>query len=485
MAQRLFNTLSNRKEDLVPLEAGKIGMYVCGPTVYDMSHIGHGRVGVVFDTIVRWLRASGWEVEYVRNYTDVDDKIIRRANELGEDPRKLAERYIVEFQRDMESLHVLPADVEPKVTDHVAEIVEMIEALIAKDVAYESAGDVYFAVRKFEGYGKLSNRKLDDLIAGARVEPGERKRDPLDFALWKGAKEGEPAWSSPWGKGRPGWHIECSAMSEKYLGRTFDIHGGGKDLIFPHHENEIAQSEAASGAPFAKYWLHNGFVTVDAEKMGKSEGNFVTIRALLDDYDGESLRLFLLGTHYRSPIDFSFAGIDAAEARLAYLYETLRRADAAAEELPDATGEIQHPEVLERLWPETREAMEDDFNTAAALAALSDAFPLINELLDRRKAKERGPAVHTATKLAEEIRKVGAVLGILQDAPATWLEAHRERMCRRKGIDPTWVEGQIAARWQAREEKRWTDADRIRDELAAKGVEIMDSPKGTTWRVQS
>src|SRR5690606_2954775 len=281
MAQRLFNTLTNRKEDLVPIEEGKIGMYVCGPTVYDMSHLGHARAYVAFDTIARWLEASGFQVELVRNYTDVDDKIIRRAEELGESPREVSERYIAEFQRDMEGLNVRPAQVEPKVTEHMPEIVAMIAKLIEAGAAYESEGDVYFSVRSFPDYGKLSKRRLEDLRAGARVEPGEKKKDPLDFALWKAAKPGEPAWESPWGKGRPGWHIECSAMSARYLGKTFDIHGGGKDLVFPHHENEIAQSEAAHEKPFAKYWMHSGFVTIQAEKMAKSLGNFVTIRDLL------------------------------------------------------------------------------------------------------------------------------------------------------------------------------------------------------------
>src|SRR5690606_22343359 len=317
--------------ELVPVEPGRIGMYVCGPTVYDMSHLGHARAYVAFDTIARWLRASGYEVELVRNYTDVDDKIIRRAQETGAEPREIAERYIAEFRRDMDALNVRPGDVEPKVTEHMAEIVSMIETLVANGVAYEADGDVYFAVRKFPDYGKLSKRKLEDLMAGARVEPGEKKKDPLDFALWKAAKPGEPAWDSPWGKGRPGWHIECSAMSARYLGKTFDIHGGGKDLVFPHHENEIAQSEAAHHQPFAKYWLHNGFVTIQAEKMAKSLGNFVTIRDLLARYDGEALRYFLLSTHYRSPIDFSPEGLDAAQARVAYVYETLRRADERLE----------------------------------------------------------------------------------------------------------------------------------------------------------
>lgn len=484
MAQRLFNTLSNRKEELVPIEEGKIGMYVCGPTVYDMSHLGHARVYVAFDTIARWLEAAGYEVELVRNYTDVDDKIIRRAEELGQPAREVSERYIAEFQRDMEALNVRPAQVEPKVTEHMDEIVAMIARLVEMGAAYEAAGDVYFAVRAFPGYGKLSRRNLDDLLSGARVEPGEKKRDPLDFALWKAAKPGEPAWESPWGKGRPGWHIECSAMSARYLGKTFDIHGGGKDLVFPHHENEIAQSEAAHHAPFARYWMHNGFVTIQAEKMAKSLGNFVTIRDLLGRYDGEALRYFLLSTHYRSPIDFSPEGIDAAQARLAYVYETLRRVEEKLEGFEPRGGEVLFPEVAEAFWGRFREAMEDDFNTAAALAAVGEAFPVMNELIERPKTKDRAKVRETLARLHEGVRRAGEVLGVFLQPPASWLLRHRERLCEQRGIDAAAVEAQIEARTRARAEKDWAEADRIRDELAKQGVEIMDSPKGTTWRVQ-
>ena len=303
------NTMTGQKEAFHPLREGSVGLYVCGPTVYDMSHIGHARVFVTFDVVARFLRSLGNDVTYVRNFTDIDDKIIRRANEQGVPSSEISEKFIAEFQKDMASLGVRPADVEPKVTQHIPEIIALIEKIIANGHAYESGGDVYFAVRSFNGYGKLSKRDLDQLEAGARVEVGDKKRDPLDFALWKAAKPGEPFWESPWGKGRPGWHIECSAMSAKYLGETFDIHAGGKDLVFPHHENEIAQSEAASGKTFANYWMHNGFVQIDNEKMSKSLGNFFTIRDVLKTYEAEALRLFLLGTHYRNPINFSDAAL--------------------------------------------------------------------------------------------------------------------------------------------------------------------------------
>ena len=484
MAQRLFNTLTNQKEDLVPREGRKIGMYVCGPTVYDMSHVGHARCYSAFDTIARWLRASGYEVTVVRNYTDVDDKIIKRANEQGLQSTEISERYIEEFKTDMRALNVLPADVEPKVTEHMPEIISLIERLVEKGAAYESEGDVYFAVKLFEPYGKLSRRNLDDLLAGARVEVGERKRDPLDFALWKTAKPGEPSWDSPWGKGRPGWHIECSAMSEKYLGPSFDIHGGGKDLVFPHHENEIAQSEAASGLQLSKYWMHNGFVTINAEKMAKSLGNFTTIRDMLADYDGESLRFFLLGTHYRSPIDFSVEAIDAAQARVAYVYETLAKVDerlARAGEIGE--GQVHAQELVEGLWPRFAEAMEDDFNAAAALGAISEAFPLMNELVEKPPVKDKALVARTLKRLRATVDRIGDVLGVWRQEPHEWLGRHRERMAARRGIDPAWVEGRIAARAEARKAKDFAAADGIRDELQQKGGEIMDSPGGTTWRV--
>lgn len=486
MAQRVFNTVTQTKEELRPLVPGKLGIYVCGPTVYDMSHAGHARCYSVFDTIVRWLRASGFEVKFVRNYTDVDDKIIRRANEQGRPAKEISERFIAEFQTDMKALNVLPADVEPKVTEHIPEIVALVQKLVDRGVAYESRGDVYFSVKSFPPYGRLSKRNLDDLLAGARVEPGEAKRDAADFALWKAAKPGEPSWDSPWGKGRPGWHIECSAMSAKYLGETFDIHGGGKDLVFPHHENEIAQSEAASGLEFARVWLHNGFVTIHQEKMAKSLGNFFTIRELLARFDGESLRYFLLGTHYRSPIDFSLEAIAAAEQRVAYVYETLAKLDArlAREKALPGPGPLHAAEVVERLWPSFAEAMEDDFNTAAGIGRLSEAFALANELCDKApKGVDKASVVRTLVRLREDLRRIGGVLGVFGAEPTEWLTRHRLRLAAQKGIDPAWVEERIAARTAARAAKDFAAADAVRNELKDRGVEIMDTPGGTTWRV--
>lgn len=485
MAQRVFNTLTNQKEELVPLQDRKLGMYVCGPTVYDMSHVGHARCYTSFDTIARWLRHTGYELTLVRNYTDVDDKIIKRANETGVPAHEVTTKYIREFQIDMASLNVLPGDVEPKVSEHIPEIVALIEKLVEKGFAYESAGDVYFAVRSFETYGKLSGRKLDDLLSGARVEVGERKRDPLDFALWKTAKPDEPFWESPWGKGRPGWHIECSAMSEKYLGASFDIHGGGKDLVFPHHENEVAQSEAASGLQLSKYWLHNGFVTVQAEKMGKSLGNFFTIRELLQRFDGEALRYFLLGTHYRSPIDFSLEAIAGAQARVAYVYETLAKVDERLARGSGAAGEgpVLMPELLSSVRSRFTEAMEDDFNSAAALGGIAELFPLLNEWVDKPPVKDRAMVERTLSRLREELRWVGDILGVFNQDPGAWLLAHRERLAAQMGIDASWVEEQIAGRAEARKARDFAAADAIRQAMAERGVEIMDSPSGTTWRV--
>src|SRR5512134_2142807 len=347
MAIQLFDTLQAKKRELVPLVPGKIGLYACGPTVYDYSHLGHARCYVVWDVVVRHLRARGLEVKYVRNFTDVDDKIIKRANERGEDPAALASRFADAFHEDMDALGCLRPDVEPRVTGTMPEIVAMIEALVARGFAYAPGnGDVYFAVRSFAEYGRLAKRNLDDLLAGARVEPGESKRDPLDFALWKAAKPGEPSWESPWGKGRPGWHIECSAMSHAHLGAPIDLHAGGKDLVFPHHTNEIAQSVAAVGdgrtaESFCRYWMHNGFVEIDDEKMSKSLGNFFTVRDVLARFDAEALRLFLLGTHYRNDFNFSDAVLADAERRLVYLYETLDKADRAAEGVSPAGAVVE------------------------------------------------------------------------------------------------------------------------------------------------
>jgi cysteinyl-tRNA synthetase len=478
----LHDTLTGGKRELVTLEPGKVRLYVCGPTVYDHAHLGHARCYVVWDVVVRHLRARGLEVRYVRNFTDVDDKIIKRAKEAGEEPTALAARYAASFHADMDALGNLRPDAEPRVSTHVPEIVAIIERLVEKGFAYAPGnGDVYYSVRKFPEYDRLSRRNLDDLIAGARVEPGEAKRDPLDFALWKAAKPGEPWWDSPWGKGRPGWHIECSAMSQKHLGFPIDIHTGGKDLVFPHHTNEIAQSVAASGAglhagEFSRFWLHNGFVQIDGEKMSKSLGNFSTIRDVAALFDAEAIRFFLLGTHYRRDFNFSDQVLAEGEKRLTSLYETLEKADRLGEGASPAGGGGELVETARR-------ALDDDFNTPQVLAALAEAFTAANALADRKGKKSPEDRASLAA-FARDARTVGATLGILQRPPAQALVAIRDRAAARRGIDRALVERRIADRAEARKARDFARGDAIRDELLAMGVAIQDGPEGTSWKVE-
>ncbi len=478
----LHDTLSGSKRELVTIDPGKVRFYACGPTVYDFSHVGHARSYVVWDVVVRHLRARGYEVRYVRNFTDVDDKIIKRANERGEDPVALADRFARAFDEDMDALGNLRPDVAPRVSDHVPQIVALIEDLVAKGFAYPASnGDVYYAVRKFPDYGRLSKRNLDDLLAGARVEPGEAKRDPLDFALWKAAKPGEPAWDSPWGKGRPGWHIECSAMTLAHLGAPIDLHGGGKDLVFPHHTNEIAQSAAAVGdgktaESFSHYWMHHGFVEIDAEKMSKSLGNFFTIREVLAKFDAEVMRLFLLGTHYRNPINYSDAILQEAERRLRYFYRTLDKVDRLA---AGASTAGRGGEIVE----EARRALDDDFNAPQVLGVLAGAFTEANALADR-KGKKTPDEKATLAAFARDVREIGRTLGLLQRSPAEAIGALRGRAAARRGIDEVEVETRIAERAAARKAKDFPRGDAIRDALLARGVALLDGPDGTTWDVE-
>jgi cysteinyl-tRNA synthetase len=489
---RLFDTMSKTKVELQPRTPGQLGIYVCGPTVYDLSHVGHARCYVAFDVIVRHLRASGLQVTFVRNLTDIDDKIIKRAAERGEEPRALSERMSAEFHVDMASLGNLPPDVEPRVTEHVPEIIALVQLLLERGKAYQATGDVYFEVETFYDYGRLSGQPLDALKAGARVEVDDRKRSPLDFALWKAAKPGEPSWDSPFGPGRPGWHIECSAMSQKYLGTSFDIHGGGKDLVFPHHENEIAQSQGAHGfGTFARFWLHNGFVNFNQEKMSKSLGNFFTIRQVLEHVDPEALRLFLLSVHYRSPVNFEvaekdgqvrFPGLEEAWARLDYLYRTLARlGDALQVGKPAGDGPVVSP--ADTWLAEFTAAMDDDFNTAAALAALQSACTLANKLLDDPKAAAKDVRRRSLERLQRELGTAGQTLGLLQQPPPAFMERRRAMLCRLRGIDAVQVEQQLVARAAARAAKEFARADEIRAGLLARGIEIMDTPGGTTWRI--
>ncbi|EPX63707.1 Cysteinyl-tRNA synthetase [Cystobacter fuscus DSM 2262] len=478
---RLFNTMTMQKETLVPVVPGKLGVYVCGPTVYSYVHIGNARTFTSFDVVVRYLRHRGFEVTYVRNYTDVDDKIIKAAQETGEAPVALAARFVEAFREDARALHLLEPDVSPKVSDHIPEILRIIGKLVDKGVAYASQGDVYFSVRRYPDYAKLSKRDLDELCVGERVQPGEQKHEPLDFALWKAAKPGEPSWDSPWGPGRPGWHIECSAMSERYLGETFDIHGGGLDLIFPHHENELAQSEAASGHTLARYWMHCGFLDLEGAKMSKSLGNVVRLREALERVDAEALRFFFLSTHYRHPLAFSDKGLADAELRMEYFYETLRKVDERVGGKEFAPGPL-HGDAA-RFMADFEAQMDDDFNSAGALGVLSGLFAMMNELVDKPPVKDKAVVGRTLRALREDVRKVSGILGLFEEAPASWLLRRRDRAVKERGLDVARVEQLMAARAEARKAKDFAEADRLRVELKSLGVEIMDTAAGTLWKV--
>jgi len=480
MALRVYNTLSGSKEEFVPLTPGKVGMYVCGVTVYDNCHIGHARAGVVFDMIYRYLGAKGFEVNYVRNYTDIDDKIINRANREGVPYNVISERYIHEFDVDMARLFMLLPTHQPKATEHIAEIISLIERLIERGFAYQAGNDVNFAVDKYESYLKLSKRNLEDMQAGARIEVDERKQHPMDFALWKGSKPGEPFWESPWGQGRPGWHIECSAMSMKYLGETFDIHGGGKDLVFPHHENEMAQTEAATGKPFVKYWIHNGFVNINAEKMSKSLGNFFTIKEVLERYDAEVLRFFLLSAHYRSPIDFSDQNLKDAEAGLERIYKALAGVDERLQGTEDPARTEECAELEEKcqgLAARFGEAMDDDFNTALALGHVFDLVRAVNKCLPHAPKELLG-------QVQAEVARVARVLGVLDSKPAEFLERIKARKSEGMEISVEEIERLIAERAEARKAKDFKKSDQIRDELLARNIVLLDSAQGTTWQVK-
>jgi len=465
MSLRIFNTLSGEKEGFKPLIEGKVRMYVCGVTVYDSAHLGHCRFLLTFDVIYRYLKFAGYDVSYVRNFTDVDDKIIKRANDEQVNCAAITDRYIAEFNNDAAALGLLAPTIEPRATHHIAEMIEIIKQLEAKGFAYRVDGDVYFSVLSYSDYGKLSGKDILDLEAGARVEVDKRKISPLDFALWKSSKPGEPTWESPWGPGRPGWHIECSAMSTKYLGQPFDIHGGGRDLIFPHHENEIAQSEGANGQPLARYWLHNGFLNINQEKMSKSLGNFFTIREILAEYDAATLRHYFLSSHYRSPMDFSKEGLEEAGRAADRMHETVERVGRAVR---------SNSEADVALMKSFRQEMDDDFNTPRALALIFEEVRALNRLLDEKKPK--GLEARAAA-----LRTMCATLGLLYDG---YFERKKQRWLSRAGITRDEIEEQIARREQARKNKSWSEADQIRKELQAVGVIIEDTSKGAVWKVK-
>lgn len=464
---KIYNTLTKQKEEFVPIEEGKVSMYVCGPTVYNYIHIGNARPMIMFDTVRRYFEYKGYEVNYVSNFTDVDDKIIKKANEEGVSSEEISQRYIAETKRDMEALHVRPATIHPQATQEIDGMIEMIKTLIDKGYAYPvSDGTVYFAVRRFEEYGKLSHKDIDDLEGGHRNinVSGDEKRDPLDFVLWKPKKEGEPYWESPWCQGRPGWHIECSVMSKRYLGDTIDIHAGGEDLVFPHHENEIAQSEAANGVPFAHYWMHNGFLNIDNKKMSKSLGNFFTVRDIEEKYDLQVLRFFMLSAHYRSPLNFSADLMASAKSGL-------ERIRTAGERLLDlktkAAGDVTEDE--KKLLEEAKEyvtkfeaAMEDDFNTADAVSAVFELVKYANTNVDEKSSAGLVESIY------EMMKDLMDVLGVDLKAKEDDLDAHVQEM--------------IEKRQQARKDKNFALADQIRDELLAEGIQLLDTREGVKWK---
>ena len=481
MSLRLYNSASRKKDIFKPIKDGKVGIYVCGVTVYDLCHIGHARSAIVFDVLVRYLRARGLKVTYVRNFTDVDDKIIERSKKLEEDTTTLAERYIDAFYEDMLALGVLDADVEPRATEHINDIIDMIQRLVEKGFAYVVDSTVYFSVKKFESYGQLSGRQLEDMVAGSRIAVDEKKSHPMDFVLWKGAKPGEPKWKSPWGEGRPGWHIECSAMSCKYLGANFDIHGGGRDLIFPHHENERAQAMAANGVNFANYWIHNGFLTVEAEKMSKSLGNFVTIRDALKLYQPQELRLFLLSKHYRSPLDFSRSALFESRSGLIRIYRTLQRLEELIGPHKTNSKVIITPFLsnsdVDNFKGHFISVMDDDINTAAALGLIFDKVRDINRLLD--SSAQRKDIKSQLINERSDLLDCSNVLGLFQEEPTKFFQ---EIIKTPSEINIEEIEKMIQERDEARKVKDWAKADAIREELSGRGIILEDGQKGTKWQ---
>ncbi len=513
MALRIYNTLTGKKEEFVPLHEKRIGMYVCGVTVYDLSHIGHARSAIVFDAIYRYLQYRGYDVTFVRNFTDIDDKIIKRANEEGVDFKTIAEKYIDEFNIDMGKFGLEKPRFEPRATGHVPEMIKLISTLLEKGYAYQGGGDVFFSVERFKDYGKLSKRDLEEMQAGARVGIDENKENPLDFALWKASKPGEPFWESPWGKGRPGWHIECSVMSQKYLGETLDIHGGGKDLIFPHHENEIAQSEAATGKPFVRYWIHNGFVNINKEKMSKSLGNILTLKEVFKDWHPEAIRLFLLSSHYRSPVDFSFDGLSEAKTALDRFYATLKAIQVELEKpilplvpLPSPSKGEGAPHGVVKDAPQGKggggsvlkdgrqaiesfqtlfeEAMDDDFNTAQALGYFYDLQRHLNSLLDISKGPPTEEILPLVKKGLNHLTNMGSIFGLFQENPETYLNERRKEGLKRLKLSEEEILKFIDERNVARKEKNWKKADEIRNDLLSKGIVLEDTHSGTIWKIK-
>ncbi|MEA3469176.1 MAG: cysteine--tRNA ligase [Thermodesulfobacteriota bacterium] len=487
MSVKIYNTLTRKKELFQPIEPGHIKLYVCGITSYDYCHIGHARSALAFDMIVRYLRYLGNKVTYIRNFTDIDDKIIARAAEQGTTTEELANRFIDEFYVDMDKLGVDRPTMEPKATEHIQEMVDLISELIAKNMAYPAGGDVYYSVNSFAEYGKLSGRNLEDMQAGARVSVNENKTNPMDFVLWKASKPGEPSWDSPWGQGRPGWHIECSAMSRKYLGSTFDIHGGGQDLIFPHHENELAQSEGANEKPFVNMWIHHGFVTIRDEKMSKSLGNFLTIRDILDHYHPEVLRFFIFSTQYRNPLDFSEAAMQDAMAGLDRLYECVAAVDrlnAGRPENTDSVASSKDRTKITAMEERFQKAMNNDFNTAQAQGTFFETVKVMNKIMRQLPEAPSEKDCILLKDAAATLRKLAAIMGILQENAADYLAAKKAAMLARITISEEEILELIQQRNQARADKDWARSDEIRDKLLEQRIELKDGPDGTGWSVK-
>jgi cysteinyl-tRNA synthetase len=478
MTIKVFNSLTGKKEEFKPLNEGFVKMYACGVTVYDHCHIGHARSAIVFDVIYRYFRDRGYDVTYVRNFTDIDDKIIKKSQAEGIAWDEVGKKYIKSFYEDMDALNTLRPTHEPRATEHIDEMISLVETLVRNGHAYEIDGDVYFSVESFNGYGRLSKRTLEEVEAGARIGIDERKRNPLDFALWKSSKEGEPFWVTPFGNGRPGWHIECSAMSTKYLGNPFDIHGGGKDLIFPHHENERAQSEAATGVKFVNYWIHNGFVNIDKEKMSKSLGNFLLIKDFIKDYHPDVLRLFFLSTHYRSPIDYNDKSIEDSNSALHRLYYTLERVQGIEKTRQGIDPrKYSKADEYEKLF---YEAMDDDFNTALALSYVFELSKLINKLLDQ---KDEGAAPVILYSKNVMVNLAGK-LGLLHDDFEVFESKEKDRHLKSLGLTAQEIENMIEERVKARKSKDFKTADEIREMLLSKGILLLDTPRGTEWRTK-
>lgn len=477
MALKIYNTLTLKKEAFKPIEKNVIKLYVCGVTVYGHCHIGHARSAIVFDVVYRYLLEKGYNVIFIKNFTDIDDKIIRRASEEGISWKEVGEKYIKSFYEDMDALHVLRPVHEPRATEHIEDMVRLVKTLLEKGYAYKVNGNVYFSVERYKKYGELSKRTLEEMLAGARVEIDERKKNPLDFALWKASKEGEPFWETPFGTGRPGWHIECSVMSTKYLNNPFDIHGGGKDLIFPHHENEKAQTEAATGKPFVNYWMHNGFVNMEKEKMSKSIGNIFLIKDFLKNHHPEALRLFFLSTHYRNPIDYNEQSLEDMHNALLRLYYTLERVSKLQPaKIIKPKRHIPADELFNRFY----KAMDDDFNTALALSYIFELSKMLNRMIDEYD-ESAIPSIHYTQNLMVRLARI---LGLLNDDLQTFHHNETQRHLEAKGLDMETLEKMIHERTDARKNKNFKKADEIRNLLLEKGIMLLDTPAGTEWRIK-